>query len=1809
MFTSPRLLILLVSFAATLLHAAEPVKTHPRLLFRTEDLQSLRDRMTNANDAWVAFKTDIVDKCLRDYKCSATSHYSGPPNYTWIRDSFTDENGMLHLPTDGDWGSWSDQTARPACPEDDDGNGSSYTRVNSEQYAMIFAIMARLLKDQPGQAAQRTEYLNAAKDCLFHVIDHAKDGHPAPDSEGHYPPFQHIGFALDDRSFSAEAFALTVDWIYEDLTADELAKVRKTFLIWADDCNKHVYFAPTYPHGTPNSPSLLRLSDPYQQQTRAELRLALNNHYTNHLREMVLYALSLDPKDDLPSATHADTAPAGSLTSHVTSGGPQNWVRQQSGVLFDAMSVWQYLADDALRTDGAGGLSMEGSQYASNGLGPLAIMLAALNSAGQDDAQAWGPQANVAKHPFWSLSVPSYLSQLTPTSRVPTGVNLGYLGPIYQPPLSGDLENFLYINDQMIKVLAPMALVDQRVNGNSGSIVQAVRYIQRNLAQGGPSNFAGRIATTRGSTALRDAIYYFLLFDPAAPAPADPRPAMQPKTFFSQHTVNNKLMGMVLARSGYSASDTYFHWRLDWNRIDHQRGDSLGFGFWKNGLWLTKGMTGYGVLQGCSDYRNSLSLQNGVPTGSPVGETTMAEHGSQWDYSPIGDPEITARSTGDSFLYFTGDATNLYNHQYQTTLREIEHASRSIVWLKPDHIVVYDRAKSKSAGYYKRFFLNVPRDPVITGNVARSSAMEGPDEKGRLFVTSLLPAGASIQWKTIDDGQPAGGIDSGTNRPSFEDMWSQVFVEAPGAPREARFLHVIQGTNAGVSTADAAQVLTSADGEFEGSLVGTICVLFRKTLGSAPTALSYTHPAGATAHYITGLAPFAGYDVTQTATSVTLTANGTQRFADGGGVLVLGGVEVPNVEISTTDAAGSESGDSVAFLLQRSGDVSSPLTIQLAVNDTVSAADASDITSWLSTATFAANAATTTITLTPGDDAQYEGTEGIVVKIADGAGYHASEAAQQANATITDNDAPPGGTLQFASAAFSTAENAGSATITVTRTGGSTGAVSVLVSTTNGTASAPADYTNTSQLLNWSGGNTDDQTITVPIIDNGTYGGSKTVNLTLSQVSGQAGYGPIPTAVLTILDNEPPPPGTFKLTPLSSTLAENGATTIAFDIERTGGNGGAVSVQYTTVNGTATAGGDFIAKSGTLNWANLDSHVEHVTITLTDDSVYEGDESFAFTLSNPSAGAGFDGSATATVTITENDPLPAEFHIGTGQQYTTLASVPWHLAAAGSTVYIHHQATPYAGKILLPNRGTATLPIRVIGVKGAGGERPIIDGENASPPPLSTHYDNETSGSSEDSGLIVIERSQGMSSSFKPGYIEISGLELRNAHPDFNYTRQTGGVVDAWSSAAGAIYLRGAEHVTVRDCVIHHCANGIETNQGGAEERNLVRDLLITHCHFHSNGKSGLYFGRNIETQTVGFTLEFCRLDEPLSGTNVDNVRDLGAGFVARCNYVTGGGAQFNIDEPNGAVPLITGDPSYGITQVWGNVLRNFGNGSGNVVHFGSTNLPGDRVLHFHHNTVHCETSYSRNLLNIHAAGDSAFATNNIVRHVGITEFYLNNGPGSVAFGKNLLTPSYLSNAGATGLANVVSSASIGFVDEANGDYHLAIGSPAIDSVTALPAGALPAFAQYAHHVTGHLRHRSGSADDLGAFEFASPIDTWLLAHFTRDAATPEIAGDLIDTDHDGAANLLEYALNLDPLVPNTSWQPSVTLDAGLLRMTVNKNAGATDLLYQVEVSSDLQTWQSGSSFTTTLIDTANTLQVRDQTSGARRFMRLRVTR
>ena len=123
-----------------------------------------------------------------------------------------------------------------------------------------------------------------------------------------------------------------------------------------------------------------------------------------------------------------------------------------------------------------------------------------------------------------------------------------------------------------------------------------------------------------------------------------------------------------------------------------------------------------------------------------------------------------------------------------------------------------------------------------------------------------------------------------------------------------------------------------------------------------------------------------------------------------------------------------------------------------------------------------------------------------------------------------------------------------------------------------------------------------------------------------------------------------------------------------------------------------------------------------------------------------------------------------------------------------------------------------------------------------------------------------------------------------------------------------------------------------------------------------------------------------------------------------------------------------------------------------------------------------------------------------------------------------------------------------------------------------------------------------------------TPIETWRLAKF-GSAANSGNGADTATPAHDGITNLMKYALNLEPLSPATH---SITTDTstGYLRLTIPRNASATDLSYTVEISTDLTTWTTTG--TTVEVNNATTLRVRDNLligNGPRRFLRLKVTR
>ena len=111
-------------------------------------------------------------------------------------------------------------------------------------------------------------------------------------------------------------------------------------------------------------------------------------------------------------------------------------------------------------------------------------------------------------------------------------------------------------------------------------------------------------------------------------------------------------------------------------------------------------------------------------------------------------------------------------------------------------------------------------------------------------------------------------------------------------------------------------------------------------------------------------------------------------------------------------------------------------------------------------------------------------------------------------------------------------------------------------------------------------------------------------------------------------------PGTIALT-LGSVQVNEDLGDLVITVLRQGGSDGNVSVDYQTTSGSATAGDDFVAQSGTLDFADQVAG-RQIVIPIVEDADVESTETFTFTLSNPTGGA-LLGSATQTISILDND--------------------------------------------------------------------------------------------------------------------------------------------------------------------------------------------------------------------------------------------------------------------------------------------------------------------------------------------------------------------------------------------------------------------------------------------------------------------------------------------------------------------------------------------------------------------------------------------
>ena len=371
------------------------------------------------------------------------------------------------------------------------------------------------------------------------------------------------------------------------------------------------------------------------------------------------------------------------------------------------------------------------------------------------------------------------------------------------------------------------------------------------------------------------------------------------------------------------------------------------------------------------------------------------------------------------------------------------------------------------------------------------------------------------------------------------------------------------------------------------------------------------------------------------------------------------------------------------------------------------------------------------------------------------------------------------------------------------------------------------------------------------------------------------------------------------------------------------------------------------------------------------------------------------------------------YHIGPSQTYTSFnnfhAAIGWHNLVAGDEVKIYYKTEPYREFMFLSGKGTVSQHIKITGVLGPNGERPIIDGENAIQPSTGFKYQDFNNfvlstdgildlanGNPEPDpldpnaytyyanglyqlGLIVVGRPLGSDWLDSPAYIDIENLEIRNARENYQFKPHFSGQVGTanpynatynlpWKNFPGftaGIWVQRCQNIEIRNCYIHDCGNGLFINSqafdnGNGTIANLIsKNVLIEKNDIQNNGcSSGGFSCHNIYSEASQTTYQYNRIGKKYAGSRESNcLKDRGAGTIIRFNWFDATNQAHILDlvEAEASADMMVNEPNYHDSYVYGNVFINPPTGPTTPFHYGGDHgnyaLYRQGTLHFWNNT------------------------------------------------------------------------------------------------------------------------------------------------------------------------------------------------------------------------------------------------------------------
>jgi hypothetical protein len=312
-------------------------------------------------------------------------------------------------------------------------------------------------------------------------------------------------------------------------------------------------------------------------------------------------------------------------------------------------------------------------------------------------------------------------------------------------------------------------------------------------------------------------------------------------------------IGLVMARSGWGPNDTYVGFQAsDWY-VYHQNNAAGVFAIYRNApLAVKDGVYTGGVDDHYANYTIRTISYNGItvydpdefyggPDAIPAPANDGGQRIQQWKMNPNTLDEWRAQArqsagpirdvvdwkgfeTTDAYTYMAAEFGRAYYPG------KVPFCSRQVVFIYPNWVIAFDRVTAGNESFVKKLHFHAPEEMNISGSQAVFTTREANKTAtpGRLFVRSLLPAGATVE--KVDAVAFYGGEShKGRDAYNFQLLCpSRLEITAP-LEKTTCFLTAMYACDADVEAAPEAKVIEETADAVTVSLEGKWTLTFSKT--------------------------------------------------------------------------------------------------------------------------------------------------------------------------------------------------------------------------------------------------------------------------------------------------------------------------------------------------------------------------------------------------------------------------------------------------------------------------------------------------------------------------------------------------------------------------------------------------------------------------------------------------------------------------------------------------------------------------------------------------------------------------------------------------------------------------------------------------------------------------------------------------------------------------------------------------------------------------------------------------------------------